>query len=457
MADPVIVEQSNSYPFASAISRVKGRPQLALATSGAPAAERLFFAGTLLRPELAAGLLLAVSEVALRRYYVPPNMLARILRAADPVVTSADGLLRFEAFSQCCGVYARADLLPDMLVAETQGKGTTNVDFNLPLRAALAKVRDRDNLDLRVTPERLAVSTPAGDAVEHKVRLPVRWVKGFAEVQALAATLVPAATLDGPEARQFLSTIPSAVKARERTWLLPGMGGLRTSQRESKDAIPTAGIGRLRAMKPLTRYAERLHIFGGENGASAFELDFGAARFTLMLSGAVATGFSGDGRLLARLARHDAGAALARVRASLAWQGAINATELAESLELPGAAVAAALSILAAEGLVGFDLRKQSFFHRVLPFDRSRLEGLNPRLKDARVLHASGAVALTPAISGTVSGTVQSADLAHRIRLSGEDFHCTCVWHARTGGSSGPCKHVLAAMLEAENRGTAAS
>jgi len=124
---------------------------------------------------------------------------------------------------------------------------------------------------------------------------------------------------------------------------------------------------------------------------------------------------------------------------------------------LPGAAVAAALSILAAEGLVGFDLRKQSFFHRVLPFDRSRLEGLNPRLKDARVLHASGAVALTPAISGTVSGTVQSADLAHRIRLSGEDFHCTCVWHARTGGSSGPCKHVLAAMLEAEDRGTRTS
>jgi hypothetical protein len=101
--------------------------------------------------------------------------------------------------SQCCGVYTRADLLPDMLVAETQGKGTTNVDFNPPLRAALAKIRDPDRLVLRVTPERLAVSTPAGDAVEHKIRLPVRWVKGFAEIQPLAATLVPAATLDGPE------------------------------------------------------------------------------------------------------------------------------------------------------------------------------------------------------------------------------------------------------------------
>jgi hypothetical protein len=29
--------------------------------------------------------LLATSEVALRRYYIPPAMVARILRAADPV------------------------------------------------------------------------------------------------------------------------------------------------------------------------------------------------------------------------------------------------------------------------------------------------------------------------------------------------------------------------------------
>jgi hypothetical protein len=56
--------------------------------------------------------------VALRRYYVPPAMGARILRAADPVLTAAGGRLRLESFSQCCGVYARADLLPDMLAAD---------------------------------------------------------------------------------------------------------------------------------------------------------------------------------------------------------------------------------------------------------------------------------------------------------------------------------------------------
>ena len=119
--------------------------------------------------------------------------------------------------------------------------------------------------------------------------------------------------MHGPDARRFLATVPNAVKARERTWLLPAAGKLRTSQRESKDAIATAGIGRLQAMKPLARYAKRLQIFAGEGGESGFELDFGVARLTLILSGAAASGFSGDGRLLVALARHNAGAALARV------------------------------------------------------------------------------------------------------------------------------------------------
>jgi hypothetical protein len=68
------------YPFASDVANVRGRPQLSLAASCAPIAERVFYAGALVEPELAAALLFATSDVALRRYYVPPAMVARILR-----------------------------------------------------------------------------------------------------------------------------------------------------------------------------------------------------------------------------------------------------------------------------------------------------------------------------------------------------------------------------------------
>jgi len=448
LAEPAVIEHTYAYPFASALSVVRGRPRLALATSHAPAAERLFFAGRLLQPDIAAQLLLATSEVALRRYYIPPAMLARILRAADPVVTAADGRLRLESFSQCCGVYARADLLPDMLAAETFGKGTTNVDFNPPMRAALTQVQKGESIDLTVTPERVAVTSPRGTAVEHKVKLPVRWLKGFAEVQALAAGLEPAATLQGPEARRFLSALPTQVKAKDRVWLLPVRGGFRLSQTAANGAIASAGLGRLQAMRPLARHAQAMHVYASPSGTSAFELDFGIARFTLMLSPAAARGFSGEGQLLATLGQRDVDAALARVRGTLAWQSDLRGADLARRLNLPEAAVTAALALLAAEGLVGFDPHQRSYFHRVLPFDLSRIESRQPRLVAAHELLAAGAVTVKEVRNGRIKATVKSEDIAHRVRLDGEEFHCTCVWHARTGGESGPCKHVLAVMIE---------
>ncbi|MDH3742262.1 MAG: hypothetical protein OER56_11760, partial [Hyphomicrobiales bacterium] len=283
MAAAEPIEQIYTYPFASSLRADGARPQLALAASSAPVSESLYFSGALKCPQIAAGLLLATSEVALRRYYYPPGMVAAMIRAADPVVTAADGRLRFESFSQCCGVYARTDMLPDMLTPETFGKGTTNVDFNPPMRAALSRIRDGNSLDLRVTPDEVAIGSDRGGAVEHKVKLPIRWLKGFAEVQALAAGLERRATLKGPAARQFLAGLSNQVKARERVWLIPAGTGLRQSQRPTDEAIASAALGRLAAMKPLARHAEALNVYGSSSGVSGFELDFGSARFLLVL------------------------------------------------------------------------------------------------------------------------------------------------------------------------------
>jgi hypothetical protein len=452
MAEPRVIEHTLSYAFASSLTARGKRPQLALATSSPPVADRLFFAGVLHRPETAAQLLLATSEVALRRFYVPAGMLARILRAADPVVTAADGWLRFESLSQCCGVYARADLLPDMLVAETCGKGTTNVDFNPPMRAALTRVRDHDGLELRVAPDEIAISSARSTAVEHKVKLPLRWLRGFAEVQALAATLETVITLPAPAARRFLGAIPAQVRAKDQAWLLPAATGVRISRHPSGTGVATAGLGRLKTMLPLARHADRLRIYAGANGTSAFELDFGIARFTLMLSAAAERGFSGEGQLLSRLSRQDCDRALARVRAHLAWQSRIETSDLARRMGLPEIDVSSALALLATQGLVGFDPHERCFFHRELPFDRAKIEDLLPRLKEARALIADGAVTIEAPGERAGRASVRSADVAHRVSVDADAFHCTCLWHARTGGESGPCKHVLAAMLAMDGR-----
>jgi hypothetical protein len=310
------------------------------------------------------------------------------------------------------------------------------------MRAALTRVRDQDGLNLRITPEQIAISSARNAAVEDKVKLPVRWLRGFAEVQALAATLQPVMTLSAPAARRFLAAIPAEVRASDQVWLLPAGNGVRISRQRSKTGAAAAGLGRLKPMVPLARYADRLRIYAGANGVSAFELDFGVARFTLMLSAAAARGFSGEGQLLSRLTRSDRDGALARVRAQLSWQSRLVASEMAVSMGLTETQVTSALSLLATQGLVGFDAHEHCFFHRELPFDRSHIEDLHPRLKDARALLAEGAVTIDGARASVRSGAV-----THRVKADSEAFHCTCRWHARTGGESGPCKHVLAAML----------
>jgi hypothetical protein len=452
LAGQEFIEHTRSYAFASSLTATGEASLLALATSDAPAGDRFFFAGALRRPEIAVQLLLAVSEVALRRFYIPPGMLARVLRAADPVVTAADGRLRFESLSRCCGVYARADLLPAMLNSEICGKGTTNVDFNPLMRAALTRVRDHDGLQLRVGPDQLRISSARSAAVEHKVKLSGRWLRGFAEVQALAAKLEPVATLSAPAARRFLATIPAKVSTSDQTWLVPGANSLRISRHRNGTGAAAAGLGRLKPLRPLARHADSLRVYASANGTSAFELDFGVARFTLMLSATAARGFSGEGQLLGLLGRHDSGAALARVRAQLAWQSRIEPRDLARRMGLHETEITSALSLLAALGLVGYDAHERHFFHRELPFDRSKIEGLHPRLKQARALLADGAVTTESSGRHTGRASVRTADIAHRVSVDADSFHCTCRWHARTQGESGPCKHVLATMLAIDAR-----
>ncbi len=447
MAEAAAFEQIYAYPFASDISSAEARTKLSLAASRAPQSEPLFFHGALKEPELAAALLLAVSEVALRRFYTPPAMVARILRAADPVVSADGERLRFESFSQCCGVHARADFLPEMLTAESFGKGTTNVDFNPTMRAALSRARPRDAFELRVSAEQVAVTSAAVTTIERKVKLPARWLRGFGEAQALATSMKLAATLNGPQSRRFLAGLPSQVKARDGAWLLPTPDGLRLSQQPDDRAISCAGLGRLAVMKPLARFAAALRVYAGAHGSSAFELDFGAARFMVALSAAPARGFSGEGQLLLALGAKDAGDALARVRSRLAWGVDVDPPTLAREFEIPVATAAAALQMLAARGLVGFDPREQRYFHRELPFDLSLVEAAHPRLVDARALLAAGAVAFAPSDGRGLVATVRGPDVEHRVRLAGAEFHCTCLWHARTAGESGPCKHVLAATI----------
>src|SRR5690349_1772166 len=154
---------------------------LALETASRPAT---YFTGFLTAARPAAMCLAALADVAAADFR-QERFGTRVWR--DPVVTCGGEQLRFESLSGCCGVYARLDVLPAALDGEIHARGTTNIDINPPLYAALTRIGGGDPLRLTIGRDELAVTTLGAHIVEKRVPLPERWLRGLAEAGFLAA------------------------------------------------------------------------------------------------------------------------------------------------------------------------------------------------------------------------------------------------------------------------------
>ncbi len=440
------IDHTYRYAKASVLRpSTKGR-ELALACdhgSGADAAQH-FLSARAFYPDVTAKGLRAVSEIVGTRFYVPPSMVARILREADPVATVSPGAVRFEGFSACCSTYARMDLGDGALDVSYRRNGTTNVDFGPDLRAALAGIGKDTELGLRIGAASVDITRDGTTIVEKKVPLPLRWIKGFAQVQVALAGMTHAFRLNRLGAQRFLRALPRG-KTDHQQWVSVTGGTARVSPRKIDGAVPLRGSHRLRVMENMAARAEALDVFHNpQNDATAWVLDFGPQRFSIVLNAEPWRGFSGDGGILSGVATSD-GTAAATLRAWLNWQDRIDMDTLAASTGLPRDIVDRALADLAATGLVGFDLSLGGYFHRVLPFDADQIEALNPRLQAAQALVEAGAVTLAG-----LHADVASKDVVHRVSPDGDGWRCTCPWFAKTGGQRGPCKHVLAVEITKE-------
>ncbi|GIF49172.1 SWIM zinc finger protein [Asanoa ferruginea] len=409
-----------AYAYAYRHESTVSRSSVLLATSGGAAPHPYFFDGFVERAEIVAVALLVVARVARTRFYTPPGMLAAVLRSADPVVTSDGERLRFESFSACCGVYCRLDLLPDGLDRPPLASGTTNVDFNPPMRDALAGVGGIDPVRVAVGADEVRVTTLDASVVERRVPLPARWVNGFGEVQAVAAGMRPRLATSGVALRRFLQALPRTPQ-RGVLFAVPSAGGLRLASRPSTDAVPVSAVERLRVVEPLLRHASAVRVYappGAGEAASAWQVDLPGARITVTLSPSASRGFSGEGGLLTDLA---------------------DATAAEEAATTLAGASGPALTYLAAAGRVGFDLATGTYFHRELPFRPATLQARHPRLRDARALVEGGHVDLRSA-DALVNTT-------YVVRSAPDGDRCTCQWFATHGSSRGPCKHILAVRI----------
>ncbi len=430
---------------------------LALATSGGRSAHPFFFRGFVEHAEQAARAILAVAEVSESRYFDP----AWRSHMKDPVVTSNRTVVRFESFSQCNGVYARLDIDGDDFDSEVLDWGTTNVDLNTPVRKALAGVAPGEPLRLSVGVHAVAVETLEAAAIEVKVPLPERWLRGFAETQIAASTMRPVATLRGAAARDALRALPRLKTSQGAPWVSFGRTGPRATSTASAETVCLLGPQRLGALSHVVNFASALTVFAPElrprlaltrdartefgSQPSGWVVEMENARLTLIISPEPYRGFSGEGGVLASLATVDR-KHVEVVERELCGQAMLDPVALGDAVGLDAAAVAMALTVLGAAGRVGFDFTSGHYFHRDLPYDRTALAEFQPRLRDARALVDARAV--TALGVNRDSWDVASAGATYRVTFSADGERCNCAWFARHRGERGPCKHVLAAKLE---------
>lgn len=435
------------YAFASGVAVLpSGRPQLSLATCDAEQKRAHFFEGRARQPRILGEMLYTLSDVVRTHFFLPRPALL------DPVLTSNEELLRLEGFSGCCGVYARVDLPAEAFDGECHGRGTTNVDFNAPMRNALLRLRDGEDVEFAVGADEVVLSKGDNRTVEKKVKLPLRWIKGFSEVQAYQPRLSLKIEVGAAEALQFVRTLPKAAKPKMPSYAVPAGRSVRLSQRPQPGAVPILGTHRVKVIEPLLARAKSLRIWcDEESGASGWEVRYAVGSFFLMISPEVFRGFSGEGQILSVLARPPADAVIAKVRAGLKWQSQVDASRLAGDMGLATDEVEAALAVLGSRGLAGFDATAGHYFHRELPFDLEKVEEMQPRLGNARKLVENGLIRRISGAGDEAVFEVQGTGTVHRVRLGGEKQSCTCPWFSKYLGQRGPCKHVLAASLALEH------
>ena len=282
-----------------------------------------------------------------------------------------------------------------------------------PCARELGRLAEGEHVELSVGREAIELRRGEHSVQERKVALPIRWIKAFGEVQVYQSQLVRQFEISVTELRRFLATLPR--NARQLMYVIPTGKTVRLSQRPAPGGVPLHGAERLRVLQPLLPDAERLVVWlEPESGTSGWQMLTRLGSLFSLVSPELYRGFSGEGQLLEKLAGDDWQAALPAVQSLLDWQTMLDPAEIAARTGHRVAQVQAALSVLGARGLAGFDASSGFYFHRQLPFNLDKVEQLQPRLRNARKLLDADTVRVLR-IPKRACGTSRCREAASRI------------------------------------------
>ncbi len=398
---------------------------------------------------LARGLLVLVDVTSTRYYNYAP------VPYRDPILSAQGDRLRAECFSACNGVYARLDLFQSGLHGEISF-GTTNVDIGAELRTALTRVKQKDKLHINIggdgfTAARISTDTAKSIRLEEKVnerpvQMPDRWVQALGNAAEIHRIMKPVFTLTSAGAQGFVMSLPIATGKHQGGWLLPAGTGVTLSPRPSHGAVYVSGLHRLSSLKRIMTNILSMTFYGpvdGEGGPFMAEVELPCARLTLSLTAEAWHGYSGEGALLHSLAKQEVLEDAESISSVLGFESKIDEMQMASRWNMNGSQIQDALALLAVSGKLGFDVHDQTYYHRELPDESTRVLKDNPRLVAAQKL-----VDKVTNI-GENKYMVSSNEWDYRVYFpSVNEAKCTCAWYLNHQNKRGPCKHILAVQLK---------
>ena len=134
----------------------------------------------------------------------------------------------------CCGVYARYDALPGSLDGNVIDTGTTNVDFNPPMRDALARIGGLEPLHLQVGEDVVVCTRRQRDGEEGSCLS--GGSRGSPRSSLASATVTPVFEVAASEARRFIRGLPGS-GSRKPVWVVPAGRGLRITTRPTAEGV----------------------------------------------------------------------------------------------------------------------------------------------------------------------------------------------------------------------------
>jgi len=400
-----------------------------------------FFWGKLNNPYELSRCLITLSNVVQSSFNLSPFQLALL---KDPIVTVGNNQIRFEGFSHCAGVYARVDVLENGQEGEFIENGTTNVDFNTPLISELGKIKKNDDLVLSVGQKEVGFHKEGKSFIERKVPLPNKWIKGLTTVQHYFSESDYALSLNKIQAIQLFKSIPPG-KVKTDYFLIKRGNKYSFSPLKAKNAVCIGGIHRLKLIQPLLPLIKELKVYPQKDMQSVtFILCFQQLNFVFSVSRDFWRGFSGEGVALASLIE-DLPDTLIQAFDNYSYTNQeFNPTLLSFEENINISKIENLSAKLSAMGLLGYDLSKNGFFYRRLPFKLDRILALNPRLKGAEKLLAENKVEIILKDDNGVEAKVAGSGVYHYVILKNNTQKCTCTWYSKNQGERGMCKHILA-------------